>query len=192
MAPILVAYATTEGHTRKVAEFIAGRLRARGQRAELVDLATAPVPDGSTAYAAVFVGGSVHQHRHQGAMVHFMKANVGWLGKLPVALFSVSLAAAQTDPDSRLEARRLADDCAASGGLRPLRTLCVAGALKYTQYDYLKRIAMRWIAHQHGGDTDTSHDHEYTDWDAVERFVDDFLGAAGLGAGLAVAAADAR
>jgi menaquinone-dependent protoporphyrinogen oxidase len=35
MQALLVAYATTEGHTRKVAEFIAERLRIRGHRMAL-------------------------------------------------------------------------------------------------------------------------------------------------------------
>jgi menaquinone-dependent protoporphyrinogen oxidase len=35
MQALLVAYATTEGHTRKVAEFITERLRIRGHRMAL-------------------------------------------------------------------------------------------------------------------------------------------------------------
>jgi menaquinone-dependent protoporphyrinogen oxidase len=65
MQPILVAYATTEGHTRKVAEFIAERLRIRGHRVDLVDVAGATALDVTAAYQAAFIGGSVHQHRHQ-------------------------------------------------------------------------------------------------------------------------------
>jgi menaquinone-dependent protoporphyrinogen oxidase len=33
---------------------------------------------------------------------------------------------------------------------------------------------MRLIAGAAGGDTDTSRDYEYTDWEAVERFAMDF------------------
>jgi menaquinone-dependent protoporphyrinogen oxidase len=54
----------------------------------------------------------------------------------------------------------------------------IAGALKYTQYDFFKRYIMRMIAQQAGGDTDTSHDTEYTDWDDVGRFVDEYTTAA--------------
>jgi menaquinone-dependent protoporphyrinogen oxidase len=32
---------------------------------------------------------------------------------------------------------------------------------------------MRVIARREDGDTDTSHDHEYTDWQAVEQFARD-------------------
>jgi menaquinone-dependent protoporphyrinogen oxidase len=174
MQPILVAYATTEGHTRKVAEFIAERLRIRGHRVDLVDVAGAAAGV-TAAYQAAFVGGSVHNHRHQSALLHFVKANRHWLDSLPVALFSVSLAAAGPDMDARIEAQRMADQLVDESGLKPVLTGCIAGALKYTQYDYFKRLIMRLIARQTGRSTGTAHDTEYTDWDDVERFVDEFL-----------------
>jgi menaquinone-dependent protoporphyrinogen IX oxidase len=34
---------------------------------------------------------------------------------------------------------------------------------------------MRSIARREGGDTDITHDYEYTDWDAVEEFARDAL-----------------
>lgn len=175
MQPILVAYATTEGHTRKVAEFIAERLRIRGHRVELVDVATPEAQATNGPYQAAFVGGSVHQHKLQDALLRFAQDNRAWLAAMPVALFSVSLDAATGDADGRGSGRRLLDDFVAQTGLRAWSTRCIAGALKYTQYDYFKRLVMRLIAQQRGGSTDTSVDHEYTDWDEVEAFVDEFL-----------------
>jgi menaquinone-dependent protoporphyrinogen oxidase len=178
MQPILVAFATTEGQTRKVAEFIAERLRVRGHRVDLVDVAGARALDVTSAYQAAFLGGSVHQHHHQSALRHFAKSNRAWLQSLPLAFFSVSMAAAMGDMDSRTEARRRADEFIEDTGLAPLRTHCIAGALMYTRYDYFKRLVMRMIARQQGHSTDTANDHEYTDWDDVEAFVDDFLASA--------------
>jgi menaquinone-dependent protoporphyrinogen oxidase len=178
MQPLLVAYASTEGQTRKVAEFIAERLRIRGHRVDLVDVAGPAAAGVTPIYQAAFIGGPVHQHRHPSALLHFVKDNLGWLGSLPVAFFSVSLAAAQTDMDSRLEAQRRVAEFLDESGLRPLATRCVAGALKYTRYDYFKRLIMRMIAEQRGQRTDTSQDYEYTNWDELEAFVDEFLAAA--------------
>jgi menaquinone-dependent protoporphyrinogen oxidase len=42
--------------------------------------------------------------------------------------------------------------------------------LLYTRYGVLKRWAMRRIVAKAGGDTDTSRDYEYTNWDEVVRF----------------------
>jgi menaquinone-dependent protoporphyrinogen oxidase len=34
---------------------------------------------------------------------------------------------------------------------------------------------MKQISKKEGGSTDTSRDHEYTDWKSVERFAENFL-----------------
>lgn len=187
MQPILVAYATTEGQTRKIAEYIAQRLRIRGHRVDLVDTATPAAQQVAPIYQAAIVGASVHQHRHQGSLTHFVKANRAWLDAMPVGVFSVSLACALDDADSRLEARQGLDEFVDDAGLKPVAVRCIAGALKYTQYDYLKRQLMRLIARQKGQSTDMSKDIEYTDWNDVELFVDEFLAAAGIAGSAKVA-----
>jgi menaquinone-dependent protoporphyrinogen oxidase len=51
------------------------------------------------------------------------------------------------------------------------------GALVYRQYGFFKRLMMKKIVSDKPGglSTDTSRDHEYTDWDQVARFAEDFL-----------------
>ena len=46
----------------------------------------------------------------------------------------------------------------------------IAGALQYREYDVFTRTLMRLKMRSGGHPTDPSHDHEYTDWDSVERF----------------------
>lgn len=53
-------------------------------------------------------------------------------------------------------------------------TAQIAGALKYTEYDYFKRLIMKMISKKEGGATDTSQDYEYTKWDEVTKFVNEF------------------
>lgn len=49
----------------------------------------------------------------------------------------------------------------------------VAGALLYRQYGAIVGLVMRVIAKLAGATTDTSRDHEYTDWQALDRFADE-------------------
>jgi menaquinone-dependent protoporphyrinogen oxidase len=51
----------------------------------------------------------------------------------------------------------------------------VAGRLAYTQYGLLKRFVMRRIALKAGGPTDTSRDHEMTDWEQVRAVAADVV-----------------
>jgi menaquinone-dependent protoporphyrinogen oxidase len=55
-------------------------------------------------------------------------------------------------------------------GWHPSRVKPIAGALLYQDYGLLKRLVMRIVAKRSGGDTDTSHDYVYTDWEALEKF----------------------
>ncbi len=48
-----------------------------------------------------------------------------------------------------------------------------AGALRYSEYGWMMKRVMKSIARREGNDTDTSRDHEYTDWPAVDRFAND-------------------
>ena len=50
----------------------------------------------------------------------------------------------------------------------------VAGALPYTRYGWIKRMMMRRIVAKAGGDTDTSRDYEYTDWNDLRVSSRDF------------------
>jgi menaquinone-dependent protoporphyrinogen oxidase len=50
----------------------------------------------------------------------------------------------------------------------------VAGALLYTRYNIFKRWIMKRIAAKAGGETDTSHDYDYTDWADLRAFTHDF------------------
>jgi len=69
MKSVLVAYGTTEGQTRKIAEFIANALKEGGVRAELVDSADERASLVQPIYAAAIVCGSLHQHRFQASLL---------------------------------------------------------------------------------------------------------------------------
>jgi menaquinone-dependent protoporphyrinogen oxidase len=56
----------------------------------------------------------------------------------------------------------------------PQRVRCFAGKLAYSQYGFLTRQAMRFIAWREGAPTDTQRDYEFTDWAAVRQFALDF------------------
>ena len=178
MSSILVVYGTTEGQSRKIAEFISNVIRAQGIDVETVDSATDAATKVQPVHAAAIVCGSLHQQHYQSSLLHFVRQNRAWLVGIPTAFASVSMTAVLNDAQSRAELEQVAKHFYGETGWTPRFTLHVAGALRYTQYDFFKRLVMKLIAKYYGGDTDTLHDHEYTDWDALTRFVHDFLAGA--------------
>ena len=46
--------------------------------------------------------------------------------------------------------------------------------MRYTHYGWLKRLMMKRIVGKAGGSTDTTRDHEYTDWNDLRNFAREF------------------
>lgn len=172
MPRILVVYGTTDGHTGKVAQVCAERLRFSGDTADVVN-ASENDPDPAS-YDAVIVAASVHASGYQREIVSWVRRHHAVLNGRPAVFLSVCLGVLQHDPAVDRELSRIVTAFFESTSWRPLETRMIAGALKYTQYNVLKRFVMRRIARKAGGDTDTSRDYEYTDWNDLRGFVDRF------------------
>ena len=170
MSRLPVFYATTESHTRRIAEAIASTLRQQGFDSDAFEVSTDfRSPDWIHIVSAV-VGGSLHAGRHQAPLAQFVGHEAKHLNLRPAAFFSVNMSAASRNARKVAAARTIAEKFAQSLHWRPRRFVCVAGQLAYTQYGLVSRWFMRWIAAKEGGPTDTTRDHDLTDWTAVREF----------------------
>jgi menaquinone-dependent protoporphyrinogen oxidase len=168
---VAIVYDTSEGHTRMIAERLAHRLQERGLGAEVFDAEKAPAA--LDAYDGVIAGGPLHAGHHGKHLKQFVTHQKPALEQKPAAFFSVSLSAAgneQQQGDARREMVKFEEEV----GWHPEQDSIFAGALLYTKYNFAKRFIMKRISKAAGGDTDTSRDYDYTDWDAVDRFADEF------------------
>lgn len=170
---ILIIYGTSEGQTRKIARFMEDILQDENHKVVIAD-ATEEPPNPSD-FDATLIGGSIHMHKYQSSIYNYIMENINELNNKPSAFFSVCLAVASDIDEEHQEAHDIAEKFLKQTGWKARAISHIAGALKYTQYDYFKRLIMRMIAKKQGGDTDTSQDHEYTDWNAVKAFVLDFV-----------------
>jgi menaquinone-dependent protoporphyrinogen oxidase len=167
---VLVVYATSEGHTAVVAERIADVLRGTVDDVDVRLAEHGPSPAG---YDAVVAGGPIHATHHSRHLVHWLERYAADLRRMPTALFQVSLTSAGDDEDHHRAARDLLAHLEEQTGFDPDIVGLFAGALLYTRYGWFKRHVMAAIAKREGGDTDTTQDHDYTDWEAVESFATD-------------------
>jgi menaquinone-dependent protoporphyrinogen oxidase len=181
----IVCYATREGQARRVAEHVGADLRAHDLDVDLVDVRAVPDPIDWPAYAIVFVVASVHIGRHEREMRRFVTRYRRELEAASAAFLSITLSQAgvqdaHAPADRRAQARadvqRMIDVFTSETGWRPAHVLPVAGALAYTRYNWLVRLAIKRIARANGASTDTSRDWEFTDWPAVDRFVQEHAG----------------
>ena len=168
MCTIPVFYATTYGQTKRIAEAIADALRKDNHASFAIDMTSEASRqfDWRRASGAVLAA-SLHAGRHQSAAVDFARAHVTGLNAMPSWFVSVSLSAASTHVEEREAAERIARAFVADAGWTPTQVSCIAGQLAYTKYSFVTRWFMRRIARKEGASTDTSRDHEFTDWTAV-------------------------
>ena len=178
MSRILVAFASVEGQTRRIAERVGEVLTRAGHSVTLRSIV-----DGSAssvaAHDAVIVGASIRYGHHARALEQAVRARVAEIASRPNAFFSVSLSAG--GPGAKpAAAQGYIDAFRQRTGWTPQRTASFAGALPYTRYNPFIRMLMRFIVGRAGGETDTSRDYEYTRWEDVERFAREFAARVGI------------
>ena len=105
MRPILVVYATREGHTRAIAEHVAASLRQAGAVPEVIDAAHPPADLDLARYEAVILAASIHAGKHEREMTDFVRNRRDALERLPTVLLSSSL----TEAGAETSIRRWAD-----------------------------------------------------------------------------------
>jgi menaquinone-dependent protoporphyrinogen oxidase len=172
MSQILILFGTTEGQTGKIARFLADRLRTRGADVEILNALDSQTDLGLASFDAVVLAASIHTGRYQAAIEHFAQRHHERLNGMLSVFVSVSLAAAGDDDDDVQGLAHCVDDLRRATGWQPRHVHHVAGAFRYTQYDFFKRWALKYIAWRKGGPTDTSQDWELTDWHVLGAFAD--------------------
>lgn len=192
MKPILVAYATREGHTKKIAEFLANRIRIRDVPATVIEAHRRDFDRLLGHFSAIVVAGSVHAGKHERELHSFVRRNLAQLTGMVTAFVSVSLSEAGAQdsgasPRKRAQAsadvQRMIGDFLRDTHWNPRIVQPVAGALLFTRYNFVIRFIMNSISRRAGGSTDTSRDHVYTkseDLDSLaQTLVEEVAGAGG-------------
>jgi len=172
---ILIVYGSLEGQTEKIAERIAGILRL--QCHQCIPLSSEHLRDDFQVrqFDAAIVGGSVQLGKFPSALTAFVTTHRDWLNETPSAFFTVCMGIHSKLPKSRQHAVQYGEHFLDQTGWHPELTETFAGAVKYTQYGFITRYIMKMISKHEGSSTDTTHDHEYTDWTKVVRFAEAFM-----------------
>lgn len=177
MSSFLVLYGTSEGQTETIATRIGTVLDDRGH-----EVTTANAKDHTADltlddFDAVIVGSSIHAGAHQKSIREFVTANRDVLSRKPTAFFQVSLSSA--DEDGEDQAAGYVEEFIEATDWHPDRIGLFGGALRYSEYGFLKRMMMKQIVKRQEIElppADEAGDIELTDWDEVEAFAADVAG----------------
>jgi menaquinone-dependent protoporphyrinogen oxidase len=170
----LVIFHSKYGQTEKIARRIGDSLRSREVAVEVISVdkfdKTTPV----ASFDMIVVGAPIYAEHYSKEIARFIEDHRAELGAKSSVFFSVSLSS-YGNQDQKRDAERCASEFLGKTGWSPRLVGYFAGALPYRKYNWLIRWLMKRMVRKAGGDTDTSKNHEYTDWEQVDKFATDLF-----------------
>ncbi len=173
MTTVLAVYGSAYGQTEKIVRRIADWLISGSFAVTLHRADALPAALDPAAFDAVLVGASVITGKHQPYVRRFVERHAARLNLMPSAFVSVSGSAGSPLPEKRADAQDYLETFLRETAWRPAITATFGGALAYTKYGWFMRWVIKRISKQSGAPTDTSRDHDLTDWNAVDQFAAD-------------------
>lgn len=167
----LILYSSRDGQTRAIASYIANKLQDT-LSCDVIDLQQAKGIE-LEQYQQILIGASVRYGHFQPTLRRFVKDHAEQLNQMPSAFFAVNLTARKPEkrsPQTNVYTRKFL----LSSPWQPKQCVVFAGALRYPRYRWLDRTMIRFIMKMTGGETDTNKEVEYTDWQQVDRFIQEF------------------
>ena len=168
MAKILILYASTDGHTRKICNRLQQVIEQQGHQVTLVSIDNESQVD-LQAFNKIVIGASIRYGKHNPKITDFINRNKQLLDSKPNAFFSVNIVARKPEknqPDTNPYLRKFLKKIA----WRPKELAVFAGKLEYPKYSFFDRTMIRLIMFITKGPTDPTAVIEFTDWQQVESF----------------------
>jgi menaquinone-dependent protoporphyrinogen oxidase len=170
---VLIAYATIEGQTEKIARFVGDEVSKAGHDFDRVEISqeggSVPLDD----VDSVVLAAPVHERRHPKAFEAFVAGQRDVLGTKRTLLLSVSLRAAFEQ--GLEEAQDYVDEFKLRTGFSPEQEALVAGAVRSESYDYYQTEIMRHVLLRDQEYDVADGAREFTDWSKVSATLRDFL-----------------
>ena len=168
MSRILIAYSTTDGHTRQICERLRRVIEPVGHHVTVKLLVECGAAD-LEACDAVVIGASIRYGKHKPEVAEFIARHQAALEARPNALFSVNVVARKPGKD-RPEGNPYLQKFLRRIDWKPQRLDVFAGRLDYPRLRPIDRTMIRFIMWMTKGPTDTTGTFEFTDWARVEAF----------------------
>jgi len=168
VSKILILYASTDGHTRKICDRLQQVIEQQGHQVTLVSVNDESRIDLQT-FDKIVIGASIRYGKHSPKITDFINRNKLLLDSKPSAFFSVNIVARKPEknqPDTNPYLRKFLKQIA----WRPRELAAFAGKLEYPKYSFFDRLMIRLIMFITGGPTDPKAVIEFTDWQQVESF----------------------
>lgn len=167
----LLLYSSRDGHTQRIIQRMA-QLLSEQLVCEVADLHQLATPDWDR-YQRIMLGASIRYGHFHPLLWRFVQQQAEPLNQRPSAFFCVNLVArkpekrtASSNPYLRKFLQR--------SPWQPTLCSAFAGALCYPRYRWFDRLLIQLIMSLTQGETDPTQEIDYTDWQQVATFAQQF------------------
>lgn len=161
----LILYSSHDGQTKKISEFLTAHLDG-----DVVVDALREDYD-LHEFDRVIIGASIRYGHFNKMLDRFVVRNRLLLEQKSAVFFGVNLTArkeGKDNPETNVYVRKFLQRTK----WQPKLAAVFAGALFYPRYKWFDRVMIQFIMKITGGETDTTKEVEYTDWEKVARFAE--------------------
>ncbi len=171
MPTVPILYASHDGHTRKITDYMASALESRGLSTLQADLDHDSYSIEVLEQAPVIVlAAAIRYGKPLPIAEAFLKRHRTLIADKPLVLLSMNLTArkpGKTTPEGSIYLRKWIK----RHDLKPAIAAAVAGKLDYQRYGPFDRFMIRLIMKITGGPTEPTACVEFTNWDQVDSIV---------------------
>ena len=169
---ICILYASHDGQTKKICEYITKGLATKGATVEICAIHDFKKPINQ--FDSVVIGASIRYGKHDDHVSEFINENLSALSEIKTAFFSVNLVARKEEKNSPTTNPYYLKFME-SINWKPDLPGVFAGRLDYKAYSFLDGLMIKLIMLITKGPTRTDTPIEYTDWKKVDGFAEDII-----------------
>ncbi len=168
MSRILIAYSSTDGHTRTICARLRQVAQRQGHFTTVLPLAQSETLD-LEAFDTIVIGASIRYGKHQPEVAKFIQRHQALLERKGNAFFTVNIVARKPEK-SRPETNPYLIKFLRQISWKPKLLEVFAGRLDYPSYRFVDRFMIRLIMRMTNGPTDPKAVIDFTDWAQVDAF----------------------
>jgi menaquinone-dependent protoporphyrinogen oxidase len=167
MTKYLFLYSTTDGHTKKICEYIGNILKQQNHEIKInpINLEL----EKPSEYDEIILGASIRYGKHQKSVFNFINKHKDLLETKKSAFFSVNVVARKSEKNSP-NTNPYMKKFLKTSRWTPNKLGVFAGKVDYPSYKFFDKYIIRMIMWITKGPTDISQSYEFTDWKVVENF----------------------
>lgn len=174
MKSVLLVYFSRGGHTAKISQAIAARIREQGSQCEILDISQQTKAIDWDKFDTLVMGAPVLYGTYDKKVFAFIEEYQSQLSSKNNSFFCVNVVA--RNPEKRIpENNKYLQKFLSLSPWQPQDLKIIPGKVDYPSWPWYDRLAIQLIMKFTNGPTDPKSVIDYTDWDDVKVYADHLL-----------------